>query len=116
MDFFSGGASFLTESSITLDRRDTELCTWEFWIALSTVMFMIPCEDMAAAMAAGAAELGGPAEEEGAGCGKYGRESGPGPGGGRGPRSAIRDLSISELMCWAAKDLSRGSEAVASRD
>lgn len=43
MEVFSGGASLRTESSITLDRRAAEL--W-LWIALSTDMLIICCEDM----------------------------------------------------------------------
>ena len=49
MDFFSGTASFLTESSMiefTLDILEAELWTWVFWIALSTVRFMKPWEEM----------------------------------------------------------------------
>ena len=47
MDFFSTTGSFLTLSSITRDILDTtELWTWEFWMARSTVMFMMFCEDM----------------------------------------------------------------------
>ena len=29
-----------------MDNLAWELCTWEFWIALSTVMFMMPWDDM----------------------------------------------------------------------
>ena len=88
MDFFSTTGSFLTLSSITLDILDTtELWTWEFWIARSTVMFMMFCEDMLGTEDAG----GGGCEEEEGGCGKNGRES--------GPLSAVICLSISELMC-----------------
>ena len=46
MDFFSSFTSFLTESSITRESLRAELWTWEFWMARSTVMFMIPWEDM----------------------------------------------------------------------
>ena len=49
MDFFSGTASFLTESSMiefTLDILEAELWTWVFWIARSTVRFMKPWEEM----------------------------------------------------------------------
>ena len=46
MDFFSSFTSFRTESSMTLESLRAELWTWEFWMARSTVMFMIPWEDM----------------------------------------------------------------------
>ena len=58
MDFFSCvAASFLTESSITLDSL-----LWEFWMALSTVMFMMPWDDIEPddeAGGGGGAELAG---------------------------------------------------------
>lgn len=88
MDFFSVTGSFLTLSSITLDiLATTELWTCEFWMARSTVMFMMFCEDML-----GPEETGTGPEDEDGGCGKNGRESG-------GPLSAVICLSISELMC-----------------
>ena len=46
MDFFSSFTSFRTESSMTLDSLRAELWAWELWMARSTVMFMIPWEDM----------------------------------------------------------------------
>ena len=98
MDFFSCPGSFLTESSITLDILDTaELWTWEFWMARSTVMFMMFWEDIPGVRGDGAEDTG-PTEDEGAGCGKNGRESWP-PGGGGGAFLSAICLSISELMC-----------------
>ena len=66
MDFFSSFASFRTESSITRDSLRAELWTWEFWMARSTVMFMMFWEDIPGVRGDGAEDTG-PTEDEGAG-------------------------------------------------
>ena len=77
---------------MTLDSLRAELWTWEFWMARSTVMFMIPWEDMEGETVNWL--------EDGAGLGvltgSCWRGSGPDPCPG-----PIIDLSISELMCSA---------------
>ena len=64
MDFFSSFTSFLTESSITRDSLRAELWTWEFWMARSTVMFMMPWEDMVEEAVTGLEDCAGVAELE----------------------------------------------------
>ena len=90
MDFLSSFTSFLTESSMTLDSLRAELWTWELWMARSTVMFMIPWEDMVEETVTGLEDGAGLALLEGRWC--RGSEPGPAP---------IMVLSSSQLMCSA---------------
>lgn len=100
MDFFSGTPSFLTDSSIILESLDAELCVWWFCIALSTDMFIMCCDDIVKAFA----EL--VVDETFTLVKVAGRLSGMLllTVTGSGPLSAMRDLSISELI-WSTTDL-----------
>jgi hypothetical protein len=83
-----------------LESLDAELCVWWFCIALSTDMLIMCCDDIVKAFA----EL--VVDETLTLVKVAGRLSGMLllTVTGRGPLSAIRDLSISELM-WSTTDL-----------